>query len=209
MSRVRAVFLVVAMIASFASSVASSARAAEPTTYAPDESEVFAPVPSAERPACPTAPEPAAEGADAAVVEQRLSRIESDQVCAVVSQRLGEVAERLWWVVSEQLRQHSQGVSALERQAESVTLLRRLEPIAEALSGELSADVTSWSAGTLAVRDSAAVDAAGESVEGQSEVSEAIDAGAEATRSALWYLIGVAAGAFVGYLFYRQVMPRA
>jgi|GEM_PF-5298057 len=197
------------MTASFVCSVASAARADEPTTYAPDETAISVPPPSPGGPACPAPPEPAAEGADVAVVEQRLARIEAAEACEAWSARLDEVTERLWWIVSEQLRQHTQGVSALERQAESVSLLRQLGPIGESLSGELSAKVTGWSAGTLAVHDSAALDAAGESVEGQSEVSAAIDAGAEATRSALWYLIGLAAGAFVGYVFYRQVMPRA
>ncbi len=139
------------------------------------------------------------------MVEQRDSRIEADETCRVWSQRLEALSERLWWIVSEQLREHVQGVAQLERSAEGDALLGRLEPIAERLGGTLDTEVVAWSGGSLPVEDAAA----GETAEGTAQISEAVDAAGESERSALWYLIGVAAGAFVGYLIYRQVMPRA
>jgi len=210
---------VILVIASSALSASSSALADEPATYAPDEAEVVAPVPSGERPGCPAAPEPAPEGADPSVVEQRLARIEADAACAATVDRLGEVSERLWWVVSEQLRGHAQGVASLERQAEAVSILGEIDhalsvegPLPESVRGEVVSDLQSieralGAEGVLAER------LTGGASEGVTEATEglqaSVDAGAESTRSALWYLIGVAAGGLVGYFFYRQVMPRA
>ena len=219
MRRLHALGLVILVVASSALSASSLAWADEPATYAPDESEVVAPLPSPERPSCPAAPEPAVEGADPAVVEQRLARIEADAVCAATVDRLGEISDRLWWVVSEELRGHAQGVASLERAAEAVTTLGEIDhalsvqgPLPEAVRGEVVSDLQSieralGSEGVLVER------LTGGGSEGVTEATEglqaSVDAGAESTRSALWYLIGVAAGGFVGYLFYRQVMPRA
>ena len=206
MARVRfgVLFLVVGLLVG-SSAFSALASASEPVPYVPDESEFLEPAPAAERPVCPVLPEPAAEGADPSVVEQRDSRIEADETCRVWSQRLEALSERLWWIVSEQLREHVQGVAQLERSAEGDALLGRLEPIAERLGGTLDTEVVAWSGGSLPVEDAAA----GETAEGTAQISEAVDAAGESERSALWYLIGVAAGAFVGYLIYRQVMPRA
>ncbi len=201
--------VVLAISVGWCASFCATSSAGEPSPYAPDESEYVEPAPLAERPVCPVPPEPAAEGADVAVVEQRAARIEADESCAVYADRLEGLSRRLWWIVSEQVRQHVQGVAVLEREAEADTLLARLEPIAASLAGKLETEVVAYSGGTLPVHDAAGAAAAGETTAGQAELSEAIDAGAEATRGALWYLIGAAVGCFVGYVFYRQVMPRA
>jgi hypothetical protein len=200
--------------------VAGRCLAAEPALYVPDEAEVLEPAPSPERPVCPEPPESAAEGADASVLEQRAARIEADESCRVYADRLDTLSQRLWWIVSEQLRQHQQGERMVEgiEGDESAThaiypLIDQLDEIVAPGTG-LGVKIVGQENGPIETRSAAGGET--ESVEGAEGVEEAtegveasIDAGAEATRSALWYLIGLAAGAFVGYVFYRQVMPRA
>jgi hypothetical protein len=208
----------VALLVAASALVAPTGAAAETTPYAPDESEVTAPAPLAERPDCPVAPEPAAEGADASVLEQRAARIEADDICRATAARLGELLERSWWVVSEQLRAHAQGEHLLERLGTLDEVAIEQRAVAEDVRGEVPADLQVLhrdlgEEGTIAARLAALGGSEKESTEGVVEtakgVESAVEAGAESTRHALWYLIGVAAGAMVGYLFYRQVMPRA
>jgi hypothetical protein len=185
---------------------------AEPAPYAPYEGESTLPEPLPNVP-CPEPPEPAAEGSEAVTLETRNARIEAAETCRAQVAATMLVAERVWWVVTEQLRQHEQGVSELERLAAYEPLLSQLEPINNRLADKIDTEVVDWSAGTLPVHDAAAVAAEGENTTEGTDATESIaasvDAGAEATRSALWYLIGVAAGGFAAYCFYRQVMPRA
>ena len=194
-------------------SVVPSVATAEPVLYSPDESEFTEPSQAPQRPVCPEPPLGPYEGSDDAAGEIRLERTAIAETCLVEADRLGVLSQRLWWIVSEQLRTHDQGVALLEKltalNESGVDQVGGLGRITTALGAPLVAEVSPSGEGPLPVHDTGIAVAGGESTAASESLAASVDASGEAMRHALWYLIGVAAGAMVFYTLYRQVMPRA
>lgn len=176
----------------FALSLGASPAAADPPVYVPSEAIATEPpveglLGCSEDPAAP-------EGeAEPVVAELRRLRIEAVATCEAVLQRLDLSRHRLWWIVAEALEAGSQRSLGNEK----------LTALVEALA--VPREVTLAGVGAespLPVRDALAT-------AGSGDVTEAVNASGEASTSVAWYIAGLIVACFLGYVIYRQVMPRA
>jgi hypothetical protein len=121
------------------------------------------------------------------------SRIEQQQACRAQADRLDRVIERLWWIVAEQLRLHAQGVVTNEK----------LEAVLGALEVPLSTEVKGFtSLEPLPVHET-------QQLAVTEPIAESVDASGEALKGGVYFVGGIIVAAFVCYVLYRQVMPRA
>lgn len=170
-------------------------KATEPVTPAPSE--------------CPAVPVFGGpyEGEEEAAGELQLLRIESAESCKALTDRLDEVVEREWWVVSQLLgqqalaqedREYSERTELAE--SEGNELLRELNnqfipgPLKTELAGvdeEHPLFVTSSEEGSA--------------IEGTAELVSSIDASGEAQKLALWFIVGVLVASGLGYGIYRTI----
>lgn len=162
---------------------AAVCAADEPKPYVPPESVYTEPVVEPELASCPEEPEDLSAEAEEysdQLIELRSGRIDAIRICRALAQREDLVARRLWWAVVEAAEGRGQRTVANERLA---TLL------AEGCEGPCPVTVAA---------------AEGETA----ELVSSIDAGAEATRIALYLIAGLGVGAvlFVGI---REVVNRA
>lgn len=177
--------------------LAARAAAEPPPVYTPPAESFAEPTPAGLAP-CAAAPEPL-EG-ESVQAELRALRRESVLNCEALTARLDLVWHRLWWVVDELAEarpQRSLGnekLSSIGEQLEALTLAVG-EPGAVTIEGLSSLE-------PLPVHETqqAAV---------TSSFETSIDATGEALKGALWFLAGAVVAGLVGYVIYRQVMPRA
>lgn len=137
---------------------------------------------------CPAPPAEPYEGADDAAGELRLLRSEQAAMCDALAKRTEEVAHRLWWLVAEDLQARDQRVLAN-------TLISE---IGDRFDSPVDAAVVSVEPDPLPVTD-----LSGD--EYSDDVVTAIDASGNATKEAIWFLIGlsVMGAAFTLYRFLK------
>lgn len=178
---------------------------------------------------CPAAPDPAEGGADAVVVELRLVRIDAASSCEALADRLDRATYYGELVAWEQTA--GAGNSLYQRLGDTRDGIAELSAMAttQLELASCNADFTPedeiedhvcgkvWLADPAGVR----IDLAGTGVGGSlavgvsnpldvaTPVSDSVDASGIALKEGVWYLVGALVAAFVGYVFYRQVMPRA
>lgn len=172
----------------------SRVASAEPAPYSPPTENVIEPVPAEPRPECPEPPAEPYAGEDHAAGEGRQLRADEAAGCAAAVARLDDLRERLWWLVAEAVEGRHQRALANERLTDVLSSLAAVEAAVTAPAGlpvDLGGD-------PLQVEDIEAAD-----------VSAAVTASGEATKEAIWFLVGLAVGLYAAYALYRQVMPRA
>ncbi|HEX3173978.1 MAG TPA: hypothetical protein VHQ43_07155 [Solirubrobacterales bacterium] len=173
------------------------ALADEPSPYVAPSELALEPELS-ELAACPSAEVPIVVEEEAEAVPPDLRelghlRIEQQQACRAQSDRLDRVVERLWWIVAEQLRLHAQGVVTNEK----------LEAVLGSLEVPLSTEVKGFtSLEPLPVHET-------QQLAVTEPIAESVDASGEALKGGVYFVAGVIVAAFVCYVLYRQVMPRA
>lgn len=176
---------------------AAQAVADEPASYvAPSDLALEPELP--ELAACPSDEVPIVAEEEAEAVPAQLRelghlRMEQQQACRAQAQRLDLVVSRLWWIVAEQLRAHAQGVVTNERLVE----------IVDRLSAPLSTEVKGLTPlEPLPVHET-------EQLAVSQPIAESVDASGEALKGGIYFVGGLIVAAFVCYVLYRQVMPRA
>lgn len=183
------------MVATWAVLLSAGYRAAfaEPVPYSPPAEVVLEPESVEAPPACPAPPAEAYEGEDHSAGELRLTRGELVELCEALVARSDTLRERAWWLVAEAVEGRHQGALANERLTEIRDSLVAIETVV-GQPGGVPVDV---GADPLQVED------------GESEqVAAAVTAAGEATKEAIWFLVGLAVGLYASYALYRQVMPR-
>ncbi len=173
---------------------AASARAAEPS-YVPPEPGVSEPALSEALPSCPTAPA-VYEGEDATVAELRSLRREAVQSCEAQVARQEQFLHRLWWVVAEAVSAHAQRVVTNEK---LTAVVEALKPLGASLPVEVQG-VSSSSPLPVHETEQSAVTVP--LIQSATNSDELLGIG-------LWTIAGLMVGLFIGYVIYRQVMPRA
>lgn len=184
-----------ALVAAFV--LAGRAFAEPPPIYTPPAESFTEPAPEGLA-GCATSPEPL-EG-ESVQAELRAVRRDSVSNCEALTARLDLVWHRLWWVVDElaearpQRSLSNEKLSSIGEQLEAVTSAIG-EPGAVTIEGVSLLE-------PLPVHETqqAAV---------TSSFETSIDATGEALKVALWFLAGAVVAGLVGYVVYRQVMPRA
>lgn len=134
-------------------------------------------------PECPSPPA-GYEGEDQTVGELRSLRSEEVEACSALSDRLDVLVERLWWVTTEAVRRHEQGVVSNEK----------LASLVEGLCGSAESPCS--------------VEGALEG-EGSEAVVTAVENNGLAVKSALWFLAGCVCSGIFAYGVYRMGMIRA
>lgn len=153
---------------------------------------------SPELAACSSAGVPIVAEEEAEAVKPELrelghSRMEAQQACRAQADRLDQVIGRLWWIVAEQLRLHAQGVVTNEK----------LELVADRLGLPLSTEVKGFtSLEPLPVHET-------QQLSVTEPIAESVDASGEALKGGIYFVGGIIVAAFVCFVLYRQVMPRA
>lgn len=171
----------------------SRAASADPAPYTPPSENVTEPAPAEPLAPCPAAPGEPYGGEDHAAGEARLGRGEAAEVCGALVARLEQLRDRLWWLVAEAVEGRHQRALANERLTELGASLAQIEAVVTAPAG-VPVDVGS---DPLQVEDGEA-----------EQVAAAVTAAGEATKEAIWFLVGLAVGLYASYALYRQVMPR-
>jgi hypothetical protein len=188
--------LMLALSLAFCLSFWSAATAqAEPTPYSPPEGSFTEPVPGG-LPGCAEAPGPLEAEPEAVVAELHRLRSESVAACEATTARLDLVWHRLWWVT----------VEAAESAPQRSLANEKLTALVEALGAPREVTLAGTSTESpLPVHDASAASAA----VGTEGVAEAVNASGEAMTGVGWFLAGLLVACFLGYVIYRQVMPRA
>lgn len=189
-------------IASLAFFLASAAfaRADEPAKYTPPESTYTEPSVDPEPAECPVVPEElssAEEEYSDELVEMRWQRIAMAHFCEAVADRLDEVSRRLWWAV----------VEAAEGRGQRQLTNEKLTSVAESLYTLVNSSCSNpcsvyWEGQSKPVT----IDQEGalEAGEGQTaELVSSIDSGAEASKIALYILIGLVVGLPIAAALWR------
>jgi hypothetical protein len=178
---------------------AAQGLADEPTAYAPPSEVWFEPSPEG-LPFCESAPDPLEDESVAAEVRSLRSDIAAD--CSALSFRLDEVKERLWWVTVELAEAGPQRALGNEKLSALVEGLEALNGSVGA-SGGLPVSVEGvTSLKPLPVHETRQFAVS-------TPIAESVNASGEALKGGVYFLAGLVVAAFVSYVFYRQVMPRA
>jgi len=159
-----------------------------PLAYSPPSGVVEPSFPEGQ-PSCPSLEVPPYEGTDDSAQQIRALRVESAESCAAVVGRLDRVRERAFWSASELFALRRGGSSDGEfMSAQLAEVLQDLEVTNQTLI-EKGVFVKGLSGG-----------GGGEEL---AEVVEAVDAGAEASKLALWVLVGVCLAQGIGMAIWR------
>lgn len=172
----------------------SRVASADPAPYSPPTENVVEPTASEPLPVCPDLPAEPYGGEDHAAIEGRQLRAEQASSCAAVVARFEQLRERLWWLVAEADEGRRQRALTNERLTAVADGVASIEAVITAPTG-VPVDV---GGDPLQVEDLESAD-----------VSAAVTASGEATKEAIWFLVGLSVGLYGAFALYRQVMPRA
>lgn len=171
--------------------VVPGAASADPTPYVPPEAIYTEPTPAEPLPACPAAPEapvpPTAEEEEAegfvppdqAAIETRLARIEAAETCEAIVARQDRDSSRLWWVVAQLVKVEPTVSDQLARLVDIRDLPNCGDPCRVTMPEGKSEP--------LLVHDAASEQYSGELV-------SSVDAGAESSSGALWFIAALIVG---------------
>jgi hypothetical protein len=176
---------------------AGRALAEPPPVYTPPGEAFTEPAPEG-LPACSAAPEPL-EG-EAVVAELRSLRRDAAADCEALASRLDLVWHRLWWVTVELAEARPQRALGNEKLSSLVEGVEALTSVAGEPGSVTLEGVTSLEPLPVHETQQSAV---------TTPLESSIDASGEALKGALWFLAGAVVAGLVGYVIYRQVMPRA
>jgi hypothetical protein len=204
---------VVGLLWAFALGSPPSSLADEPSPYIAPEAIFTEPSPGEPLPACPDAPEAPVpptpeeeaeegfEAPDAAAVETRLARIEAVETCRAIVRREDLQVSRLWWVVAQQVKAEPVLSDLLSRLVEVRDRPNCGDPCEVSIAPLVESLPVIWSE-ALPVHDAGA-GAATEEYSG--ELVSSIDAGAESSSAALWFIAAVLVGLPLCGLIYVTV----
>lgn len=192
---------------------------AEPEPFTPPAEHFSEPEPLVELGACPSAPVAGIEEEEAGEVpletrELGHLRLEGQEACKAVADRLDEVVSRLWWVTVEQA-ETVRLLPTLESANPIPTLETLLEPLPEIRNKlDLLPSDGYMRASLLGAEDEhpLAVSSTGSGSEGGPESAElvaSIDSGAEASKTALYLIAGEIVALVIGFAIWRTGALRA